>query len=61
MDDISEIKNQQERQHFIRLLFNLVLPSAMEKGIDTRNGKSLGIKLSDEKRDCISYALLTCS
>ena len=36
------------------LLFNSVLQSAMEKDIGTWKEKGLGIKLSDEKRDCIS-------
>ena len=36
------------------LLFKSVLQSALEQDIETWIGKGLGIKLSDEKRDCIS-------
>ena len=36
------------------LFFNSVLQSAMEKDIETRKDKGLGIKLSDERRDTIS-------
>ena len=39
---------------FRSLLFNSALQSATEKDIETWNAKFLGIKLSDEKRDCIS-------
>ena len=34
-------------------LFNSVLQLAMEKDIGTWNEKGLGIKLRDEKRDCM--------
>ena len=36
------------------LLFNSFLQSAMEKDIETWKDEGLGIKLSDEKRDCVS-------
>ena len=36
------------------LFFNSVLKSAMEKHVETWKDKGIGIKLSDEKRDCIS-------
>ena len=53
-DELGIALGTQQSDPLSSLLFNSVLHSAMEKDIGTWSEKCVGMKLGDEKRDCIS-------
>ena len=53
-DEFEIARGQKQGDFLSSFLFNSVLQSAMEKDTGTWNEKVLGIKLGEEKRDCIS-------
>ena len=50
----SRLLVEQSKVTIIAAFYNSVLQTAMQKDIGSRNENGLGIKLGDEKRDCIS-------
>ena len=54
LDKIEIARGTKQGDPLSSLLFYSVLLPAMEKDTGTWNDKGLGIKLGDEKRDCIS-------
>ena len=53
-DELGIARGTKEGDPLCSLFFNSVLQSALENDIEAWKDKVLGIRLSDEKRDCIS-------